>query len=137
MTLSESRSILLRLRDRPSTNPLVAEALDIALAFIPEESPRPSAESRLEYIRSCIRAAKDGFDPFSSRGRGYVTVCWRHCVWLLMSQEGYRSTEIARATNYNHATVWWGLSRLRGYISSGDHLTLAIWRDLNTIMNNG
>lgn len=132
MTLTEARKTLERRRlDTPFDDEL-AEAIDTAISVLPAESRRPTTGKRLAAIRASIRDAK-GFDPFSSRDRRKDMVCWRQCVWLQMQNEGYRTGAIGSACGYNHATVWWGVDRLRGYLSSGDRFAAAVWEDFNGI----
>lgn len=119
---------------QPSSDDLY-DALEAAISVLPMESMRPTAARRLETIREYIRAAKDGFDPFGSPTRDKRHVCWRQCVWHLLQTEGYGNSEIAHASGFDHATVWWGTQRLQGYLASGDWLAVAVWEELNRILN--
>lgn len=136
MTLTEARKTFERYRNGAIAEDL-REAIDAAITVLPRTSWRPSAKKRLEIIRESIRDAKGGFDPFQSRSRKDGIVCWRQCVWKLLAIEGYRNAEIARASKYDHASVWWGLQRLNGYLELGDRVVVTTWQELNHIMGNG
>lgn len=145
MTLTEARKILeqhlIWLRScvddpeppRPASDDLY-EAIEVAISVLPRDSARPTAKERLNAIRRIILDV-EGFDPFETRSRDPRLVCWRQCVWLLMANEGYRSVEMAKASAYDHATMWWGVRRLRGYLSCGDRAAIATWEELNRIIN--
>lgn len=133
MTLTEARKTLERFRQDTPLNPELGEAIDTAISALPRESARPSAGERLGQIRAAILDAK-GFDPFGTRKRDREMATWRQCVWIVLRREGYTTTEIGKVSGYNHATVYWGVSRLRGYLACGDRLSLAIWQDFSDIM---
>lgn len=147
MTLTEARKILEQhltwLRScvddteppRPSSDDLY-EAIEVAISALPRDSARPTAGERLKAIRRIILET-EGFDPFETRSRDPNLVCWRQCVWLLLAREGYRSVEIARASAYDHSTMWWSIRRLQGYLDCGDKAAIATWEELNRILNNG
>lgn len=132
MTLTEARKTLERYRPTIPDDEL-GEAIDTAISVLPRESARPSAGERLGQIREAILDAK-GFDPFGTRKRDREMATWRQCVWIVLRREGYTTTEIGKVSGYNHATVYWGVSRLRGYLACGDRLSLAIWQDFSDIM---
>ena len=132
MTLTEARKTLERYRPTIPDDEL-GEAIDTAISALPRESARPSARERLGQIRAAILDTK-GFDPFGTRKRDREMATWRQCVWIVLRREGYTTTEIGKVSGYNHATVYWGVSRLRGYLACGDRLSLAIWQDFSDIM---
>ena len=146
MTLTEARKILeqhlIWLRScvddteppRPSFDDLY-KAIEVAISALPKDSARPTARERLSAIRRIILET-EGFDPFETRSRDPNLVCWRQCVWLLLAREGYRSVEIARASAYDHSTMWWSIRRLQGYLDCGDKAAIATWEELNRILNN-
>ena len=133
MTLTEARKTLERYRPTIPNDEL-GEAIDTAISALPKDISRPTAKERLNAIRRIILDV-EGFDPFETRSRDPRLVCWRQCVWLLMANEGYRSVEMAKASAYDHATMWWGVRRLRGYLSCGDRAAIATWEELNRIIN--
>ena len=133
MTLTEARKTLERYRPTIPDDDL-GEAIDTAISVLPKDTSRPTAKERFNAIRRIILDV-EGFDPFETRSRDPRLVCWRQCVWLLMAQEGYRSTEMERASGYDHATMWWGVRRLRDYLACGDRAAIAIWEELNRIIN--
>ena len=133
MTLTEARKTLERYRPTIPDDEL-GEAIDTAISVLPKDTSRPTAKERLNAIRRIILDV-EGFDPFETRSRDPRLVCWRQCVWLLMAQEGYRSTEMAQASGYDHATMWWGVRRLRDYLACGDRAAIATWEELNRIIN--
>ena len=94
---------------------------------------RPSCADRFREIRELVEAAK-GEDPFGTRKRDRVTVCRRQCIWRLLVREGYHSVEIGKVTGYDHSTIWWGVSRLDGYIEAGDWLSVTEWNELKEIV---
>lgn len=136
MTLTEARKTLERFRRDTRFDPELEEAIDAAISALPREARRPTARERLNALRRVILDI-EGFDPFKTRSRNPNLVCWRQCVWLLMAQEGYRSTEMAQASGYDHATMWWGIRRLQGYLDCGDPAAVATWEELNKIINHG
>lgn len=145
MTLTEARKVLERYNNwRRYDGPLeqsptqpepkeVGEAIDVAIEILPKESTRPTAEERLEAISKSIESAK-GFNPFNDRSRSPSVVCWRHAIWAILVNEGYRIVEIARATKYNHATIWWGVRRFKDYLDYGDKPSIAVWEDIQNII---
>ena len=100
----------------------------------PMKAYRKTVTERLNDIRSSISKAKDGFDPFASRSRDKVIVCWRQCIWRQLTKEGYHANEVAKATNYDHATIWYSMQRLDDYLYCGDPLAVATWKDLQAII---
>ena len=112
----------------------LGEALRLAISTLPKERRRETAKDRLDQYIATIKLAKGGFDPFADKTRDRRFVCWRQCVWLLLARAGFMHTEIARATGYDHATVWWGISRLKGYLAQGDYLAVAIWNEITSII---
>ena len=94
---------------------------------------RPSCADRFSEIRRRMKSAL-GEDPFGTRRRDRVTVCRRQCVWRFLVREGYHSVEIGKVTGYDHSTIWWGVSRLDGYIEAGDWLSVSEWNELKEIM---
>lgn len=134
MTLTEARKILLRHQAGIQVNPdSFHEAIDIAIKVLPNQQERPSTEERLATIRGLIRDAK-GFDPFLTKTRDATIVCWRQLVWLKLTQEGYKMTHLAKASGFNHATIGWGVGRVRDYLMAGDHIAVKAWEQLNTIL---
>ena len=133
MTLTQARKTLeSRL---PDFDGELAEAMALAISTLPRESTRPSARERFDYICRAIESAKDGMHPFADRSRNKELVCWRQCVWRQLKQEGYPNHAISKATGWDHATIWWGLERLTGYLLSGDPLAVATWQELTQILN--
>lgn len=133
MTLTEARKTLERYRPTIPDDEL-GKAIDTAISVLPKDTSRPTAKERLNAIRRIILDV-EGFDPFETRSRDPRLVCWRQCVWLLMANEGYRSVEMAKASAYDHATMWWGVRRLRDYLACGDRAAIATWEELNRIIN--
>ena len=133
MTLTEARKTLERYRPTIPDDEL-GEAIDTAISVLPKDTSRPTAKERLNAIRRIILDV-EGFDPFETRSRDPRLVSWRQCVWLLMANEGYRSVEMAKASAYDHATMWWGVRRLRDYLACGDRAAIATWEELNRIIN--
>lgn len=146
MTLTEARKILEQhlawcrscVDDpeppKPDSNDLY-KAIEVAISALPKDSARLTARERLNAIRRVILET-EGFDPFETRSRDPNLVCWRQCVWLLLTREGYRSVELSRASAYDHSTMWWGIRRLQGYLDCGDKAAVATWEELNRIINN-
>ena len=144
MTLTEARKVLEEYLawmqsgvDEPEpnkpTNEAVYEAMKQAISVLPKASTRPTAEERLEAISKSIESAK-GFNPFNDRSRSPSVVCWRHAICAILVSEGYRIVEIARATKYNHATIWWGVRRFKDYLDYGDKPSIAVWEDIQNII---
>ena len=109
------------------------EAMETAISVLPRQSGRQTVNERFDYICKAIESA-NGRTPFGTRSRDKEIVCWRQCVWRLLKQEGYPNLAIARATGWDHATVWWGLDRLTSYLQGGDPLATATWEELNRIL---
>lgn len=131
MTLTEARRTLERYRD--TVDGELAEAVETAINALPRESGRLSAEERLRQIRETLAEAR-GIDPFGVRKRGWENVTLRQCAWILLRNEGYTTSEIGKACGYDHATVYMGVARLKGYLASGDRPSIAVWRDFMTII---
>ena len=109
----------------------ITEALDTAIAQLPEGSIRKSVSERLNAILCALYEAKDGFNPFQERRRDRVSVCWRQCIWRKLILEGYHTVEVGKATGYDHASIWYGIQRLDDYLTLGDPLAVNTWEDLN------
>lgn len=95
---------------------------------------RKPVQERLNEILYAVMLAKDGFNPFASRKRDKTLVCWRQCVWRQLTKEGYHSVEMARATGYDHSTVWTAMQRLDDFLYTGDPLAVETWKDLQAII---
>lgn len=132
MSLTEARKILERNIDLFQGE--IAEAIKTAISVLPNQRERPTALERLTTIRGQIRGAKDGFDPFGSKSRDASYVCWRQCIWLKLSQEGYRTLQLARASGFNHSTIIWGIGHVSDYINAGDYMAVSAWEELNDII---
>lgn len=130
MTLTEARKILEEYHPHEIR---VRQALDVAISVLPRQSGRQTVNERFDYICKAIESA-NGRTPFRTRIRDKESVCWRQCVWKKLKQEGYPNHAIAKATGWDHATVWWGLDRLSDYLQSGDPLATATWEELNKIL---
>lgn len=100
----------------------------------PMRAYRKTVVERLNDIRCSIAKAKDGFDPFASRSRDKVNVCWRQCIWRQLTKEGYHANEVAKATGFDHATIWYSMQRLDDYLYTGDPLAVETWKDLLNII---
>ena len=130
MTLTEARKTLSWYRIGINVNPAALhEAIDLAIKVLPNDPPRQSCESRFKQITDAIRI-QHGIEPFATRSREKTLVCWRQCVWMKLKNEGYPNHRIATATGWDHATIWWGVSRLKDYLASGDPLAVNTWNAL-------
>ena len=91
---------------------------------------RPTCRDRFHTILGRISTQKDGFNPFRNRDRADELVCWRQCIWRYLFREGYKVTDIAKATGYNHSTVHAGVKIADGAIEVGDVKTVTIWNEM-------
>lgn len=131
MTPMEAREVLVEHRRRSRGK--VREAIDLAIDILLSGPPRMTTEERFDYIRKLILCRK-GFDPFASRSRENLIVTWRLCVWKLMMSEGYIQQHIADISGWDHSTVSVGVSRLNGYLDTGDDKAKGTWKALQAIV---
>lgn len=127
----EAREVLVEHRRRSRGK--VREAIDLAIDILLSGPPRMTTEERFDYIRKLILCRK-GFDPFASRSRENLIVTWRLCVWKLMMSEGYIQQHIADISGWDHSTVSVGVSRLNGYLDTGDDKAKGTWKALQAIV---
>ena len=134
MTLTDARRTLLDYRKGVIvTSWSLNEAIDLAIKVLPSDPPRPTCEERFRQIAEAVRVQYD-IEPFTTRSRKKAIVCWRQCIWMKLKNEGYPNHRIATATGWDHATIWWGVTRLKDYLASGDPLAVNTWNALiNTI----
>ena len=130
MTLTDARRTLLDYRKGVIvTSWSLYEAIDLAIKVLPGDPPRPTCEERFRQIAEAVRVQYD-IEPFATRSRDKSIVCWRQCVWMRLKNEGYPNYTIARTTGWDHATVWWGIARIEGYLAAGDRMASATWEAL-------
>ena len=134
MTLTEARRVFDRYKDTPLDDDL-KEAIGVAMTVLLEERPRKTASQRLAEIRQGIRETFDGFDPFCNRSRMKGDVIWRQAVFQQMRIEGYMLSEIAKASGYNHATVYFGCCQTTDGLDIGDYETKTVWGRLTEIVS--
>lgn len=68
------------------------------------------ADERWAHLRSALNAMTG--EDISNRCRKHRTVMARWCALEQMSKDGYTTSEIARASGYNHATVIYTLRQV-------------------------
>ena len=114
----------------------LAEAIRMAVATLPRPVSVKTAAERLAEIREAI-SSRTGIDPFEGRSRDAGIAAWRHCVFRMMMVEGYHSTDIGRASGYDHATVLWGNWRVRRARLNTDPIAAETWGEAVSIIGGG
>lgn len=129
MTLSEARTILAKL---DVDDPDVKEAIGIAVSILPSTPARKSTSERLDEIVMKIKE-HGKTDPFD-RSRNSASVLRRQCIFKRLRGEGYMLSEIARASGYDHATVWFGCNQVQNGLDTNDRIVKNTWNELNEIL---